>query len=272
MRFKEKLLKCAEKNSSWLCIGLDPDVDKLPPDINKDPNGVARFLKAIIDATKDLVCAYKPNSAFYEQFGAAGLALLKDVIKLIPDEIPVILDAKRGDIGNTSRMYAVSAFEHLGADAVTVNPYMGYDCTRPFLEYQDKGVFVLCLTSNPSSVDFQKQIIAGDMPAMMYELVAEKAISWNKNDNIGLVAGATKPTELERIREIAGDDIPILIPGVGAQGGDLEASLRAGGNSKGRLAIINASRSVLYASAGEDYADRSRASALNLVSAMRKLL
>ena len=255
-------------------MGLDPDVNKFPDRIAKTIDGAAEFLKAIIDTTSDIVCAYKPNSAIYEQFGSEGISLLKEIIDYIPDGIPIILDAKRGDIGNTSRMYAVSAFDHLGADALTVNPYMGYDCIKPFLEYKDKGVFILCLTSNPSSTDFQKRIVSSDnyTPAMLYELVAEKAVSWNENSNIGLVIGATSPVELSGIRDAIGDDIPILIPGVGAQGGDLKASLEMGGNSQGKLAIINVSRSVLYASSGDDYADRAMESALGLVLRMRELV
>jgi len=274
MNFKEKLLRAADINKNWLCIGLDPDMGKLPETLPKNIDGIMQFLKEVIDATKDIVCAYKPNSAFYEQFGVDGISLLKEIIDYIPNEIPVILDAKRGDIGNTSRMYAVSAFEHLNVDALTVNPYMGYDCVKPFLDYKDKGVFILCLTSNPSAVDFQKRLVNDDSKAskMIYELVAEKALSWNDNDNTGLVVGATSPTELSEIRNSIGDDIPILIPGVGAQGGDLEASLKAGGNSNGQLAIINVSRSVLYASNKDDFADKSREKAMKLVSQMRTLL
>lgn len=273
MKFKSKLLNSAIKNKSWLCVGLDPDINKLPSEIDKNIAGVGKFLRSIIDATSDIVCAYKPNSAFYEQFGIEGVSLLKEIISYIPSSIPVILDAKRGDIGNTSLMYAVSAFDHLKADAITVNPYMGYDCVKPFLEYKDKGVIVLCLTSNPSSAEFQKRTISdNDCSRALYKLVAEKVLSWNEYGNIGLVAGATSPMELSEIREIIGDDIPILIPGVGAQGGDLEASLKMGSNSSGQLAIINVSRSALYASKESDYADKSRASALQLVSIMRSLL
>ncbi len=273
MKFKDKLLNKAIENKSWLCVGLDPDINKLPNEIDKNIVGVGKFLRSIIDATSDIVCAYKPNSAFYEQFGIEGVSLLREIISYVPDSIPVILDAKRGDIGNASRMYAVSAFDHLKADAITVNPYMGYDCVKPFLEYKDKGVIVLCLTSNPSSAEFQKRTISNkDCSWALYKLVAEKVLSWNEYGNIGLVAGATSPMELSEIREIIGDDIPILIPGVGAQGGDLEASLKMGSNSSGQLAIINVSRSALYASKESDYAEKSRTSALQLVSRMRSLL
>ncbi|MCP4582155.1 MAG: orotidine-5'-phosphate decarboxylase [candidate division Zixibacteria bacterium] len=274
MNFKDKLIKAALSNKSWLCVGLDPDTSKLPTNVDKSTTGISQFLKNVIDTTKDLVCAYKPNSAFYEQFGADGINLLKEIIDYIPAKIPVILDAKRGDIGNTSRMYAVAAFEHLGVDALTVNPYMGYDCVKPFLDYKDKGVVILCLTSNPSSNDFQKRpLTVGDNePAMLYQLVAKTALAWNENDNVCLVIGATKPEELGELRKLVGDDIPILIPGVGAQGGDLESSLKNGSNAKGQLAIINVSRSVLYVSTDDDYAARSRANALELVSKIRGLL
>jgi len=274
MNFKEKLIDAAIKNKSWLCVGLDPDIDKLPSNIAATPSGIEEFLKAVIDTTKDLVCAYKPNSAFYEQFGAEGIALLKSMISYIPDDIPVILDAKRGDIGNTSRMYAASAFDYLKADAITVNPYMGFDSVWPFLDYKDKGVIILCLTSNLSSSDFQKrQVIDIDKQQLpLYQMIARMALAWNKNDNIGLVAGATKPEELGELRKFVGDGLPILIPGVGAQGGDLEMSLKNGSNADSQLAIINVSRSVLYASKESDYADRSRRNALELVAKIRSLL
>jgi orotidine-5'-phosphate decarboxylase len=270
MTFKEKLLKAARTNKSRLCIGLDPDYDKMPVHIDKSIEGIRDFLISIIDSTREMVCAYKPNSAFYEQLGAPGMTLLKDIIDYIPDEIPVILDAKRGDIGNTSRMYARAAFEYLGADAITVNPYMGYDCVEPFLEYEDKGVFILCLTSNKSSEDFQKQELSNG--GQLYRQVAETALTWNDNGNLCMVIGATKPEQLGELRKLAGEDIPILIPGVGAQGGDLESSFKNGANSSGELAIINVSRSVLYASGDKDYADRSKAEAMKLVSAIRKTL
>jgi orotidine-5'-phosphate decarboxylase len=269
--FNDKLLKAAQNSKSWLCVGLDPDIEKLPENIPKNLEGIFNFLKSIIDSTNDIVCAYKPNSAFYEAFGAPGISMLKNIIDYIPDKIPVILDAKRGDIGNTSRMYARFAFENMGADAITVNPYMGHDSLKPFLDYNTKGIFILCLTSNPSSADFQKQVIeSADKAAInMYELVARKAVSWNKNGNIGLVVGATSPEELGGVRKIIGEDIPILIPGVGAQGGDLEGSLKFGANSKGQLAIINVSRSVLYASGGDDFAEKARETAMGLVGRMR---
>jgi orotidine-5'-phosphate decarboxylase len=273
MTFKDKLLLTARKNRSWLCVGLDPDIDKLPKHLSGDLNGMAEFLKQIIDSTKDIVCAYKPNNAFYEVFGVDGYALLQEIIDYIAGEIPVILDAKRADIGNTSRMYAQAAFDQLGADAITVNPYLGRDSLQPFLDYKDKGVIILCVTSNPSSDDFQKQMLAtaDGLSKKLYQLVVQKSLEWNQNQNIGLVVGATSPTELGEVRALVGEQMSLLIPGVGAQGGDLENSLKAGGNKTGELAIINVSRAVLYASTGQDYAAQAREAALALVSQMRTL-
>lgn len=274
MTFKDKLLRAAAANKSWLCVGLDPDPVKMPSSVSRDIGGIEIFLKAIIDSTSDLVCAFKPNSAFFEIYGGPGFELLKRVIEYIPNNIPVILDAKRADIGNTSKMYAQAAFDYLGADAITVNPYLGHDSLKPFLDYVEKGVIILCLTSNPSSADFQKQVL-GNIPAnhtMLYEKVASLACMWNTNGNVGLVVGATSPAELAAVRKLVGDDIPILIPGVGAQGGELESALTAGSNSSGKLAIINVSRSVIYASSGNDYAEKAEESARLLVEQIRAIL
>lgn len=221
MKFLSKLEAASKKNSSLLCVGLDPS----------SPEDIFSFNRSIIDATKDLVCAYKPNMAFYESAGQAGLEELHKTIEYIQlTGIPVILDAKRADIGNTSAHYAKAVFDIFMADAVTVNPYMGFDSIEPFLKYEDKGIFVLCLTSNPGSADFQTNI---------YLEVARKVKEWNKVGNCGLVVGATKPEQLKKVREIVGD-MPILIPGVGAQQGDLKAVV-------GKHSIINASRSIIYA-------------------------
>jgi orotidine-5'-phosphate decarboxylase len=265
MTFKDKLLLTARKNRSWLCVGLDPDISKIPTHLSGDLNGMAEFLKQVIDSTKDIVCAYKPNSAFYEVFGVDGYALLQEIIDYIAGEIPVILDAKRADIGNTSRMYAQAAFDQLGADAITVNPYLGRDSLQPFLDYKDKGVIILCVTSNPSSADFQKQLLAAtdSSSKKLYQSVVQKSLEWNQNQNIGLVVG--------EVRALVGEQMPLLIPGVGTQGGDLENSLKSGGNKAGELATINVSRAVLYASTGEDYAVKAREAALALVGQMRNL-
>jgi orotidine-5'-phosphate decarboxylase len=269
MSFIEKLIKAAGKNTSWLCVGLDPDPAKIPSHLGPGAEAVLRFNQLIIEATSDLVCAYKPNSAFYESLGSEGMAVLKDTIEAIPGDIPVILDFKRGDIGNTAAMYARSAFEYFGADAVTVNPYLGIDSVQPFIDYRDKGVFILCLTSNPSSADIQKKLVLVDEPPSLerfttqnkartlaeffrcstfevYTHVARLAVEWNANGNIGLVVGANSTYELEKIRKAAGMDMPVLIPGVGAQGGDLEGALRAGSNPVGDMALINVSRDIIY--------------------------
>jgi len=268
MRFSEKISAAAQTNNSWLCVGLDPDIGKLPDHLKSDPGAILKFNKAIIDATADLVCAYKPNSAFYESLGRDGWSVLFETIKAVPDYIPVILDFKRGDIGNTAAMYAKSAYEILGVDAVTVSPYMGNDSIKPFTDYADKGVFVLCLTSNPSAVEIQKQLLSKENddisdPSMVYHHMAGLALKWNRNKNIGLVVGATSPDELKEIRDIIDDDMPILIPGIGAQGGDLEQSIANGSNSNGQMAIINIARGVIYADYSERFAEKAREAAQN---------
>jgi orotidine-5'-phosphate decarboxylase len=269
MKFKKKLLSAAVKNNSWLCVGLDPDPAKIPDEFGKGVSAMAGFCSAVIEATRDLVCAYKPNAAFFEALGPAGWEALIECVRTVPNNIPVILDCKRGDIGNTAQMYAKSAFEIVGADAVTLSPYLGKDSVEPFLKYNDKGSFVLCLTSNPSNADLQKKFILLDEPpselnlapqskaktntefpivftSELYLYIAKLIMQWNGNDNIGLVVGATSPSELEKVRKIVGEEIPILIPGVGSQGGDLEKSVISGSNSAGQLAIINISRAIIY--------------------------
>ncbi len=260
--FVERLDSAMTRNRSLLCVGLDPWPPSMPID------DIAAFNRAIIDATADLVCAYKPNFAFYEAEGIAGLEALRQTIEAAPDGVPVLLDAKRGDLGNTAIAYAKAAFEVWGADAVTVNPYQGRDALQPFLDYADRGVFILTRTSNPGSAEFQDRRVrgpAGERP--LYEEVAGQACAWNDNGNVGLVVGATVPEELARVRSIAGS-MPVLVPGVGAQGGDLEASVRNGTDANGRRALISASRSVLYASSGRDFADAARAEALRLRDAI----
>jgi len=217
----------------------------------------------IIDATADLVCAYKPNLAFFEELGPEGFSLLEKIVTKIPDGVQVILDGKLGDIGNTASHYAAAMFEHFDADWVTVNPYMGYDSIRPFLEYKDKGAFVLCLTSNPGSRDFQFLHVL-NKPIYMY--VAEKVAYWDKEQNLGLVVGATHPEQLVEIRKASGD-VPILIPGVGAQGGSLEQAIIGGTDNFKKPALINVSRTVIYASSGDDFekAARTEVEKLNTV-------
>jgi orotidine-5'-phosphate decarboxylase len=260
MRFVEKLLNISKKNNSLLCVGLDTDIEKVPRLLLKKEDPVFAFNKKIIDATSDLVCAYKPNLAFYEAIGIKGWEALQKTCEYIPKDIPLILDAKRGDIGNTSRMYAKAIFEDLKGDAVTVSPYLGEDSISPFLKYEDKCAFILCLTSNQGAQDFQLQKIE-DKP--LYELVAEKILQWNEKGNCGLVVGATYPDQLKKIREIVGK-LPILIPGIGAQKGDLEKTIRFGTDKQGNLAIINSSRGIIYASDDDDFADRAREKAKKL--------
>lgn len=260
MKFVEKLLSVSRKNNSLVCVGLDTDPAKFPQSLLGEKDPVLAFNRHIIDSTSDLVCAYKPNMAFYEAQGSKGWEALKKTTEYVPDEIPVIIDAKRGDIGNTARMYAKAVFEELGGDAVTVNAYMGKDAVAPFLEYEDRCAFVLCLTSNPGAKDFQFLTLA-EKP--LYEIVAEKVLDWNEKGNCGLVVGATHPEQLRRVREIV-PSLPLLIPGVGAQAGDLESTVKFGTDKNGELAIINSSRAILYASSGEDFAEAARKAAGSL--------
>jgi len=248
MKFADKLLNASRRNNSWLCIGLDPDPELMPR------TDVLGFNKAIIGATSDLVCAYKPNLAFYEALGVEGLGILEKTIKQVPDDIPVIGDAKRGDIGNTAKAYARALFSVLGFDAATVSPYLGFDSVEPFVSYEDKGIFILCRTSNKGAVDFQSLVTNG-LP--LYEIVAQKAKQWDTHGNIGLVVGATYPEELRRVRSIC-PDMPLLIPGIGAQGGDLASVVDYGVDARGENAIINVSRQILYASRGNDFARAAR--------------
>ncbi len=259
MKFIDKLLAASRRNKSLLCIGLDTDPEKIPADM-----GVFEFNREIIEATRDLVCAYKPNLGFYEAQGIEGLQALKRTVDYIPDYIPVIADAKRGDIGSTAKGYARAIFEIYRFDAVTVNPYLGLDAVEPFTSYTDKGVFVLCRTSNPGAVDFQSlqcDTESGKRP--LYEVVALKAGKLNTNGNVGLVVGATYPDELKVIRGLQ-PDMPLLIPGIGAQGGDLELTVRYGVDANGEKAVINSSRQVLYASSDRDFAEAARQAALEI--------
>ena len=253
MGFFDKLRSVSERNDSLLCVGLDPRPEYVPD------GDVLAFNRRIIEQTADSVCAYKPNFAFYEAQGLKGLEALQQTISYIHQatDVPVILDAKRGDIGSTAEAYAHAAFEVWGADAVTVNPYLGHDSLLPFLRYSDRGIFVLCHTSNPSAEDFQTLTVGGfpwDTPSgpkaawepRLYEVVAQRAIEWNAQGNLGLVVGATYPEELAAVRRIA-PEMWLLVPGVGAQGGDLEATLHAGLRPDGLGLIISASRSIIYA-------------------------
>jgi orotidine-5'-phosphate decarboxylase len=266
--FLEKLRSAAQRNRSLLCVGLDPDAALAPAGLADDPDWVVRFNRGVIDATADLVCAYKPNVAFYEAMGERGWDALQRTIQAVPTGIPVIADAKRGDIGNTARAYAVALFEQLGADATTVSPYLGRDSLEPFLDYTDRAVLVLCKTSNPGGGDFQDLMCRFEgLDQPLYQAVARKASAWNVDGNVGLVVGATYPQELAAVRRLA-PDLAILVPGVGAQAGDLAAAVRAAVDARGERAIITASRSVLYASRGPDWADAARGAARELRDAI----
>ncbi len=259
MNFIEKLTKATQKNKSLLCVGLDSDPELMP-----DKIGIFEFNKAIIDATSDLVCAYKLNLAFYEVLEDEGLDALKRTISYIPNDIPVIGDAKRGDIGNTAKAYAKSLFANFNFDAATVNPYLGFDSIEPFIRYADKGVFILCRTSNAGAVDFQSlRCEAESGYRSLFELVALKAKEWNHYGNIGLVVGATYPEELRLIRH-SHPDMPLLIPGIGAQGGDLASAVRYGVDAQGQKAILNSSRQIIYASREKDFAEAARQVASSL--------
>jgi orotidine 5'-phosphate decarboxylase subfamily 2 len=252
-----RILEAAERNDSLLCVGLDSEPEKLPESLKNEEDALYRFNCEVVEATLDLVCCYKPNMAFYEAQGLEGLTALEKTIRFIDHRAPVILDAKRGDIGNTARNYAHAAFEWLGADAVTVNPYLGYDSISPYLEYEGKGIFILCLTSNEGSRDFQ----LGPVESPLYEQVAKKAVEWDKGrGQIGLVVGATHPTLVGRIRFIS-DGLPFLLPGIGAQGGSLECVSAASVTGGGLGVVVNASRSVIYAGKGRDFANQVREAA-----------
>ncbi len=250
------------QNDSLLCVGLDVDLDLMAE------RDVERFCRNIIDATSDLVCAYKPNWSFFEALGLEGLEILSHIREMIPPHIPVIGDVKRGDLGNTSAMSARAMFDVFQFDAVTVNPYQGYDALEPYFAYRDKGVFVLCRTSNPSAEDFQSLTVEhGGFHGPLYQVVAAKCREWNTYGNVALVVGATYPDELREVRRICPDQV-ILLPGVGTQGGDLEQSVRYGSTEDGYGAIINVSRGVIYASRNDDYASAARLQAQKLRDAI----
>jgi len=262
MNFNQKVDDAIEKNNSLLCVGLDPLLEKMPTHLGSGHEAIFEFCKAIVDATYDLSCAYKPQIAYFSAQNADDV--LVDVIAYIKNraaDVPVILDSKRGDIGATAEQYAKEAFERYSADAVTLNPYMGYDSAEPFLDYANKGCIFLCRTSNSGAGDFQDLECDG---RPLYQHVAKTiAEKWNKNNNCCLVTGATAPEQLANVRAIVGD-MHLLVPGVGAQGGDVEATLKAGNTASGSGLIINASRSIIYAGSDENFAVDSRAAALEL--------
>lgn len=270
MKFKNKLLLISKKNNSLVCVGLDSELVKIPQHLQKSKHPQFEFNKAIVDATHDLVCAYKPNSAFYEANGLDGLLQLKftvDYINKIYPQIPVILDAKRADIGNTNNGYVNFAYDWLKVDAVTLHPFLGKEALKPFLDRVDKGAIILCRTSNPGAGEFQDLVINGNP---LYQIVAQNVTqNWNHNGNCALVVGATYPTELEIVRRIVGN-IPILIPGIGAQGGDVEKTVKAGVDKDGLNAIINSSRGIIFASNGTDFAQKAREEAMKLRDEINK--
>lgn len=250
MNFAAKLQQIQSNQNSLLCIGLDTDPSLLPSHLGHSAADVVAFNRQIVKATSDLVCAYKINLGFYEALGNDGWPVMRQTLSFIPSSVLTIGDAKRGDIGNTAKQYARSLFDDLGFGAATVSPLMGKDSLEPFLSYQERGTFVLTLTSNPGSKDFLK-LPAGS--SRLYERIANKARRWNESGNVGLVVGATQSTELRRIRGRC-PGMPILIPGIGAQGGDLRQSIKNGCDADGYAALINVSRAILYASHEPDFA------------------
>ena len=269
MTFIQQLARASQLNRSLLCVGLDPEPGRFPAGLKGDAKRIHEFCARIVDATKDLVCAFKPQIAYFAaQRAEDQLEELIAYIRRNAPEVPVILDAKRGDIGATAEQYAREAFERYQADAVTLSPFMGFDTIEPYLAYPGKGAILLCRTSNPGGSDWQNQRLA-DVPGQprLYEHLARLAqTEWNRNGQLGLVVGATFPAEIARVRELA-PTFPLLIPGVGAQGGDAEATVRAGlardasGAVSGPI-VVNSSRAILYAGAGEDYAQAARRVAL----------
>ena len=260
MSFLDKYNDAVQRNNSFVCVGLDPDLSKLPDHLRAKPDPMRAFLAEIIAATKDIACAYKPNFAFFGSQGMAGWEALQSAIRAIPKNTPIVLDFKAGDIGNTAEHYAHMAYRQLGVDATTVNPLMGTDAIEPFLAYQNGCTFILCLTSNPGSADILR--LNTDRGAL-YEVLAQQTVIWSQKGPCGLVVGATYPNDLKTIRTIA-EDIPILLPGVGAQGGETRAIVQNGLNKKNNGILVNSSRGILYASRGTDFADAARQSAENL--------
>ncbi len=263
MRFLEQLHTAQAAHQSMLCVGLDPEPSRFPGALKGNANKIYDFCAAIVDATADTVIAFKPQIAYFAAHRAEGqLERLMEHIRRAAPQVPIILDAKRGDIGSTAEQYAIEAFERYGADAVTLSPFMGFDSVQPYLKYHDKGAFLLCRTSNKGGDDLQNQRLASiEGEPLLYEHVARLAQGpWNANGQLGLVVGATYPNEIERVRAIA-KHLPLLIPGVGAQGGDALATVRAGWRADAPI-IVNSSRAILYASSGDDFAKAARAEAL----------
>jgi orotidine-5'-phosphate decarboxylase len=268
MTFIEQLRKAERINGSLLCVGLDPEPARFPAAMQGDASKIYDFCAAIVDATADLVIAFKPQIAYFAAHGAeAQLERLMAHMRRTAPNVPVILDAKRGDIGSTAEQYAKEAFERYGADCVTLSPFMGFDSVQPYLKYHGKGAFLLCRTSNPGGDDLQNQRLADQagQPTLFEHIASLVQGPWNLNGQLGLVVGATYPTEIERVRKVA-PTVPLLIPGVGAQGGDAVATVKAGyraanGETTAPI-VVNSSRAVLYASGGADFAQAARTAAI----------
>jgi orotidine-5'-phosphate decarboxylase len=264
--FAERFAAAVAANCSHLCVGIDPVAERIPG------GDVLGWVKAVVEATSDLVCCYKPNSAFFEALGRDGWEILCETMALIPADIPVLLDAKRGDIGNTAAAYAAAAFDVLGAGAVTVSPYLGRDSLEPFLSRADRAIFVLCRTTNPGASDLQDlPVLDRDGPRPLYEVVAERCRDWNTAGNVGLVAGATYPAELARVRSICPEQL-LLVPGVGTQGGDLEAAVAAARDAQGGGFLVNVSRQITYASGTGGFGTAVRSEAQRLRRAIEAAL
>lgn len=262
--FAQRLAASAARAGSWLCVGLDPDPERFPDALGVEDT--LEFCLGIAEATAEYACAVKPNMAFFETLGSEGYAILEELVARLPPGLPVVLDGKRNDIGNTAARYAQAAFDELGVDAVTVTPYLGRDTVEPFASYDDRGVFLLARTSNKSAGDFQ------DLPTdaagtPLYQAVARQAMEWNRDwGNVGLVAGATYPEELAQLRTICGPGVPMLIPGVGAQGAQAETTFRNGADPDGRFALVNVGRSILYASDGPEWREAAAQAAQGFAS------
>lgn len=275
MTFLDMLRNAERQNRSLLCVGLDPDPTRFPAHLKNDATRIYDFCAAIVEATADTAIAFKPQIAYFAAHRAEEqLERLMAHMRSVAPQVPVILDAKRGDIGSTAQQYAIEAFERYGADAVTLSPFMGFDSVQPYLQYHGKGAFLLCRTSNPGGDDLQNQRFASvEGQPLLYEHVARLAQGpWNLNGQLGLVVGATYPAEIERVRAIA-PTLPLLIPGVGAQGGDAVATVKAGLRTQGEettgAIIVNSSRAILYASDGADFADAARRAALKTRDELR---
>ncbi|NLT41819.1 MAG: orotidine-5'-phosphate decarboxylase [Anaerolineae bacterium] len=263
MSYFRRLRDRAGRIDSWVCVGLDPVRDRLPAHLRDSEDGMLRFLTEIVEATADVACCYKPNLGFFLAEGSAGVRTLERLRQAIPADIPVILDGKFGDIGSTAAAYARAAFDVWGFDAVTVSPFVGDDAVEPFAAYSDKGVYVLARTSNPGASRLQDHYA-------LWITVVEAAQEWNKEGNVGLVVGATRSHQLQAVRNVTAD-LPFLVPGVGAQGGDLKAALQWGATSAGDPAVINSSRGIIFAADGTGFAQAAREAAMDLRDQIRAL-